>query len=73
MHAHGSTPFGERVKQTRKARGMGLETFAQRVGIAVSQLTGYENRGVLPRLDIAIAMAQTLGCTLDWLVGLSET
>ncbi|NOV24176.1 XRE family transcriptional regulator [Cupriavidus necator] len=72
MHAHGSTPFGERLKQARRERGMDLETFADRVGVAVCMVTGYENRGRVPRLDSLIAMAQVLDCSLDWLCGLEN-
>lgn len=72
MHMTGSTPFGDRLKQARKERGMSPDTFAARVGVATCQVTGYENRGRQPRLDTLIAIAQVLDCSLDWLVGLSE-
>lgn len=72
MHATGSTPFGDRLKQARRERGMGPDTFASRVGIATSMLTGYENRGRKPRIDTLIAMAQVLDCSLDWLCGLED-
>ena len=72
MHRTGSTPFGDRLKRARRERGMGPDTFAARVGIATSMLTGYENRGRQPRLDSLVAMAQVLDCSLDWLCGLED-
>lgn len=72
MHAHGSTPFGDRLKRARKERGFSGTAFCKRVGILPCMLGGYENRGVMPRVDVLIAIAQTLGCSLDWLCGLAE-
>jgi transcriptional regulator with XRE-family HTH domain len=68
----GATPFGDRLKKERLRRGFGLTEFAERVGCAVSQVTGAENRGVIPRLPIVIAMAQVLDCSIDYLAGLEQ-
>ena len=72
MHAHGSTPFGDRLKTARRERGMTATQFAERVGVPICNITAYENRGVKPRFDSLIAIAQVLDCSLDWLCGLSE-
>ena len=72
MHATGSTPFGDRLKQARRERGFSATSFCKRVGIAQCMLGGYENRGVKPRFDVLIAMAQVLDCSLDWLCGLEN-
>jgi transcriptional regulator with XRE-family HTH domain len=68
--AKGKTSFGDRLKQERLRRGFGLREFADLVGISHTQVTGTENRGVLPRLDTLIAMAEVLDCSLDFLAGL---
>lgn len=70
--AHGSTPFGERVKQARKAKGMSTTQLAAECGIHYAQVSGWENRNQKPSFYTLIAIAQSLGCSLDWLVGLKE-
>jgi transcriptional regulator with XRE-family HTH domain len=63
----GSTPFGDRLKQERIRRGLSLQELADGAGIWVSQITGFENRGILPSVRSLIGIARTLECTIDWL------
>lgn len=69
---HGSTPFGERLKQERLRRGFSLLDFAEKVGCDVCQITGAENRGVTPKFWTIVAMAQVLDCSIDYLAGLED-
>lgn len=69
---HGSTPFGERVKQARTAKGISTRELAIECGIHYAQVSGWENRGMKPGYYSLVSLAQVLGCSLDWLCGLQE-
>lgn len=64
--------FGQRLKAERLRRGFQLHAFEQLTGITQSQITAYENRGVMPSFVNAIAIAKALECPLDWLAGLED-
>ena len=66
----GTTPFGERLKQERLMRGFSLTKFAEAVGVSASQISGFENRGIVPCFKTVIAMAEVPDCSLDFLAGL---
>lgn len=66
------TIFGQRLKAERIRRGFQIEIFAERIGTCASQIAGYENRNVMPRIDILIAVAVLLDCSTDWLLGLED-
>lgn len=68
----GKGVLGQRLKAERIRRGFQLRVFADAVGIQVSQITAFENRGVMPSLKNAIALAVGLECSLDWLCGLED-
>jgi transcriptional regulator with XRE-family HTH domain len=68
----GSTPFGDRLKKERMRRGFTIQAFADRVGCHHCQITGAENRGVVPHFFTIVAMAQVLECSLDFLAGLED-
>lgn len=70
--AEGKGVFGQRLKAERIRRGFQLLAFATATGIDQTQITGYENRFVQPTLASAIAMAQALDCSLDFLCGLED-
>lgn len=70
--AHGSTPFGERVKQARKAKGMSPSQLADECGLNRAIVSAWENRGTKPGFYTLISLAQVLGCSLDWLCGLEN-
>lgn len=69
---HGSTLFGERLKQERMRRGFGVRMFADMAGFDVGQLTSYENRGVYPSFHKLVAIARVLECSMDYLAGLED-
>lgn len=70
--AVGKGTFGQRLKQERIRRGFRLHVFADAVGVNATQITGYENRGVMPTFQSVIAIAQVLDCSIDWLAGLED-
>lgn len=69
-HEHGATPFGDRLKKMRVQRDIGLVEFARLVGIHYSAVARMENQGVKPGWDTAVAIAQVLECSLDYLAGM---
>lgn len=69
---NGTTPFGDRLKQERLRRDFSITLFEEKTGISGSQLTGYENRGVMPSVKNLVLIAQVLECSTDWLLGLED-
>ena len=48
---------------------MDRETLANAVGVNVNTIVRYETGTSLPRIDIAVAMANALDCSCDVLIG----
>ena len=63
--------FGPRVAALRQARGWSLQTLAQKVDIRRQTLHMYEHGKAIASLPTAIALAQVLGVSLDYLCGLT--
>jgi transcriptional regulator with XRE-family HTH domain len=61
--------FPERLKETRQAHGLTQELLAEKVGIGKNQVWQYETGKVEPRMSTLIWLAETLGVSIDWLVG----
>lgn len=70
MTAPSDYPFGERLKRARLQRKIAVRTLAERAGVAYRQIYRYESNDALPNMEAAIALARTLGCSLDWLCDL---
>lgn len=64
--------FRERLVELRRKKGYTQQTLADLLGISVWTLNSYEAKGVLPRFDIIIMLCKALGCTSDYLLGLSQ-
>ncbi|MGN8554598.1 UNVERIFIED_CONTAM: helix-turn-helix domain-containing protein [Microbacterium sp. SLM126] len=62
--------FGHRLKRARLERGLSVRDFAERAGVDFRSIYFYEDSSRLPTVDAAMAMAQVLDCSLDWLCGL---
>jgi transcriptional regulator with XRE-family HTH domain len=71
MREKGET-MGERFQRLRKEARMTQEEAAQRSGVPVSTLRHWEQGIRLPRIDLAIKLARTLGVDLNTLVGFGE-
>ena len=61
--------LGQRVKALRKRHHLSQETLARMVGTSPSQISLIENSRSKPSLTAAIAIAQALGASLDFLTG----
>jgi transcriptional regulator with XRE-family HTH domain len=65
--------LGRRLKAERIRRGWTIGEFADALGCYRSDLTSWENRSVMPRIENLIAIAMLLECSIDYLVGLEDT
>ena len=64
--------LGKRLMRLRKENGMTQKQLAEKSGIALASISVYENDVADPSLFKAFCLAETLGVTLDYLVGKSE-
>lgn len=64
--------FRQRLLELRQEKGYTQKELANLIGISVWTLNSYESRGVLPRFDIIIMLCKALGCSSDYLLGLTE-
>ena len=59
---------GTRIRRARQAAGLAVKDLARRAHVSPSYLSDIERGVKHPSLAVAAALAQALGCTLDWLV-----
>lgn len=66
----------ERTSRYLKARmalaGMTIADLAKASGVSADTITNYTRGAAVPRLDTAIALAETLGCTVDDICGYGD-
>lgn len=63
-----SSGFADRLRSRRENLGITQENLALRIGVSKTTIQNYES-GQLPKGEYAIALADVLSCTLDWLLG----
>lgn len=61
--------FIARVRARRAELGLSAEALSMAAGMAPSTLSVIEYRRRFPRFESAVAMADVLGVSLDWLCG----
>jgi transcriptional regulator with XRE-family HTH domain len=64
--------LGERVRRRRMALGLNQTAFAHTVGIPVPTLSSIEHGHQSIYVERAVQLAQALGVSTDYLLGLSE-
>jgi transcriptional regulator with XRE-family HTH domain len=65
--------FGERVARQRERRGWTQRQLAEAVKVSTATINRIENGAHAgPRMHVLKALAQALGCTTDYLVGMQE-
>jgi len=64
--------FGERLLATRKKRKVSQEEIAKSIGKHAPLIGRYERGEVKPSIEVAMQIANVLGVSLDYLVGLSD-
>ena len=58
--------FAEELKKVREDKGYSQKALAEKSGIKVVTITGYETGKTCPSLKSMIKIAQTLNCTFGW-------
>lgn len=64
--------FPHRLKLLLRKKKMPQYKFAKEIGISPDIITKYVNGGSYPRADTLIMMCKKLGCSADYLLGLSD-
>ncbi len=64
--------FGERLQRVRKNHGWTKQALAEMVGVSDVAIGYFEHGKRWPAVPTLIALAEALGCSLDWLCGLTE-
>lgn len=62
--------FRTRLKEARKEQGMSRDKLSELSGISKKTIVNVENVKHLPYLHTAIALADALNVSLDWLCGI---
>lgn len=65
-------PFGERMRKARQDMEMTQADLAEKLGITHTAVVRFERGDKMPGMLTAVAIAQLLGQSLDYLVGLTE-
>lgn len=60
---------GQRLRETRKAAGVSVEQLALTIGRTAYSIHEYQRGRVTPPTSIIVAIADTLGCKVDDLLG----
>ena len=63
--------FAQRLRQRREELDMHKQDMADRVGVSLTTIQKYEN-GQMPKGEYAVRLADTLDCSLDWLLAGKE-
>lgn len=64
---------GQRIKQKRLERGWSQSELGRRIGVSKQQVMRYEVHGIENmRVRRLAALCAALGCTIDYLLGLTE-
>lgn len=64
--------FARRLRQARKALGLGQAVFADKIGVHPNTYRFYESDTRKPQIDILVEIAKALNVSTDWLLGLKD-
>jgi transcriptional regulator with XRE-family HTH domain len=64
-----STTLGDRITSLRKAKGLSQTDLAKEADVSREALSKYERNEIVPSVQVAARIAETLGVTLDYLIG----
>ena len=65
--------FGDRLREIRQREEMSQSELARILYISPQTITAWETGRVVPRLDMAVTVAEFFGVSLDWLTGRATT
>jgi len=60
--------IGKQIQELRKQNGLNQSQLAEKIGISLTQLQIYENKGVQPPADVLKKLADTFNTSIDFLV-----
>jgi transcriptional regulator with XRE-family HTH domain len=61
--------YGARIRELRKRRGWTMKQLGQRLDVAESTISGYENEIRRPDMDALLRFAELFDVTVDYLLG----
>lgn len=64
--------FATRLRSLREREGQSQEEFAKRLGLSQQQITRWETGKWTPQADALVTIAQSLGITVDYLLGMTD-
>ena len=64
--------MGERLRKLRKSKKLTQKQAADRIGIAISTLSGYEMEEKHPSYFILMKLARLYNVSVDYLIGMTE-
>lgn len=64
--------FADRIKLYRTMNGFTQEEVASRLGTNKQTISRYEKGQLIPRLDVAMELAEKLRVDLFWLIGIDD-
>ena len=64
--------LNERIRQLREARGMTQVELARQLSVTKQSVSNWENNNIQPSVEMAVAIADFFGGTLDDLLGRAE-
>lgn len=64
--------LNERIRQLREARGMTQVELARQLSVTKQSVSNWENNNIQPSVEMAVAIADFFGVTLDDLLGRVE-
>lgn len=65
--------FSRRMKERRQCIGYSQDMLAKAAGISSQAVCAYEKGERMPNAEFLAALATALGCSVDWLLGLTES
>ena len=66
------SPFGSKIKELRKSRGISQKQLADYLGVTPTQISDIENAKTSTSFRRAIALATFFNVSLDYLAGFTE-
>ncbi|MCI8573788.1 MAG: helix-turn-helix transcriptional regulator [Oscillibacter sp.] len=61
--------LGKRMRALRKMRKIGLEEFANAIGVSKQSLSNWENGNIIPSVEKLVLIADFFQVTTDFLLG----
>lgn len=72
MEEYKFAEFGSRLKALREQSNIKQGQFADKIGIVRQSMSNYESGKHCPDVEVLKRMAECLGCSVDYLLGLTE-